>query len=59
MKPMRKEDELYLRCLEEAERLIDRGYIGHIGHITVDELTEQLLKRMKASGKYQELLDRD
>ena len=52
---MLKTDELYFRCLKEAENLIKRGYTD----MPLEILTQELVKRMENNPNYQELLDKD
>jgi hypothetical protein len=49
------EDEIYFRCLEEAEKLIERGYID----MPVEELTLKLVEQLKSSPTFIASLDRD
>ena len=52
---MLKEDHIWFIALEEAERLIEGGYID----MPVEELTEKLIEQMKNSGYYKKLLEQD
>jgi hypothetical protein len=51
---MLKEDEVYFHCFEQAENLIDRGYISNI---SVEDLTQKLIAQLEKSPRWKEILE--